>query len=269
MKKRMTIVALFIVSALVGIWFATRRPPGVSITEPPPSSLHEVRPTPESPAPDSQPNGKREPAVPERGNPPVDERERGQSSPSRPNVEAHTREEESRPDVLTAPPRPPITIEPEPLREATATPPVPPARVPEPTSPEASQVPDTLNPELSTASASRPTVSSRMELASVQQLLEHYQQMYDQLDASMAASIWPAMDARALARVFARLQRQDLNFDGCAVALSEAHATAQCTGWLSYVTRVGNGTPHREHHSWTIEFERTGSEWHILQVGAR
>ena len=34
--------------------------------------------------------------------------------------------------------------------------------------------------------------------------------MYDQLDASTAASIWPRMDSRALAKVFARLERRNL-----------------------------------------------------------
>ena len=74
---------------------------------------------------------------------------------------------------------------------------------------------------------------------------------------------------RALAKVFARLKQQSLNFDGCAVAVEESRATAHCTGWLTYVPRVGNDTPRREHHSWTIEFERTGGEWRILEVGAK
>jgi hypothetical protein len=109
----------------------------------------------------------------------------------------------------------------------------------------------------------------QLEVDSVHEVLQRYEQMYDRLDANMAAAIWPRMDSRALARVFARLQQQDLKFDGCAVILDESRATAECTGWLSYVPRVGNATLHKEHHAWTIELERTGGAWRILQVGAR
>src|SRR5262249_13595152 len=112
-------------------------------------------------------------------------------------------------------------------------------------------------------------VASQIELAAVQRVLERYASMYDQLDASMVSSIWPQMDPRALAKVFARLKRQSLNFDGCAVAIEEARATAHCTGWLAYIPRVGSDTEHREHHSWTIEFERVNGNWLISQVGAR
>jgi hypothetical protein len=106
-------------------------------------------------------------------------------------------------------------------------------------------------------------------LAKVQRVLERYQEMYAQLDAGMASSIWPQMDPQALAKVFARLKRQSLNFDGCAVAVEEARATARCTGWLAYVPRVGNDAVHREHHSWTIEFERVNGNWLIDQVAAQ
>ena len=100
----------------------------------------------------------------------------------------------------------------------------------------------------------------------MRQVLSRYEQMYDQLDASAAPSIWPQVDSRALARVFARLERQDLTFDGCVLAVSDITATAECTGWLSYVPRVGPQTPHREHHSWTIELARDAASWQIVKV---
>ena len=93
--------------------------------------------------------------------------------------------------------------------------------------------------------------------------------MYDQLDASAASSIWPSVDAQALERIFARLQRQELNFDGCAIAVSESTATAQCTGWLRYVPRVGSAEPRNERHSWMIQLERTAETWTIVRVNAR
>lgn len=107
------------------------------------------------------------------------------------------------------------------------------------------------------------------ELAAVQRVLDRFRQMYAQLDASAATSIWPSVDSRALERIFARLQQQELNFDGCAIAVSESTATAQCTGWLHYVPRVGNPEPRYERHSWTIELQRTNETWAIVQVRAQ
>jgi hypothetical protein len=161
------------------------------------------------------------------------------------------------------------TIRPEPERPPTVETPV--TRAPAPPASPAPEPPRSVETRPGVVAAEpvppRPS-TSEVDLASVQRVLGRYEQMYDQLDVSAASSIWPGLDSRALAKVFARLERQDLNFDGCAVAFSDSRATAQCTGWLSYVPRVGNATLHREHHSWTIEFERSGGEWRILQVGA-
>ena len=93
--------------------------------------------------------------------------------------------------------------------------------------------------------------------------------MYDQLDARAVASIWPSVDTHELARIFSSLQQQNLTFDSCVFALAESTATAQCDGWLRYVPRVGNRTPHSEHHLWTIQLARAGSAWSIRQVSAR
>ena len=83
------------------------------------------------------------------------------------------------------------------------------------------------------------------------------------------ASIWPSVDSRELARIFARIERQDLNFDSCVFAVSDATATAQCDGWLRYVPRVGNKNTKNERHMWTIQLARTGGAWSIAQVTAR
>lgn len=103
----------------------------------------------------------------------------------------------------------------------------------------------------------------------MQRVVDRYEQVYDRLDARAATEIWPRVDARALARIFARLSQQDLNFDGCVFALSDSTATAQCTGWLTYVARVGSTAPHKEQHAWTIELERAGDAWQIVRVNAK
>ena len=97
----------------------------------------------------------------------------------------------------------------------------------------------------------------------------HYEQAYDRLDANGAAAIWPSVDSRALARAFARLQVQDLDFGDCTFAVSANDATARCAGVLHYARRIGDTTPKTEPHTWTIEFARAGEAWRIVRVTAR
>lgn len=110
---------------------------------------------------------------------------------------------------------------------------------------------------------------SAAEMAGVQRTLDRYRQMYVDLDASTAASFWPRADSRALERVFANLSRQELDFDECVIALSDASATAECAGWLRYVPRVGNTQLKSERHSWTIVLQRDAEAWQIVRVNAR
>ena len=167
-------------------------------------------------------------------------------------------------------------IEP-PIERTPESPPAPIAPQPDRTEPPSAEPPGvSLEPlrepppaSVPSAAPVTPELSSQRELAAVQRVLDRFRQMYAQLDASAATSIWPSVDSRALARIFARLQEQELNFDGCAIAVSGSTATAQCTGWLHYVPRVGNPEPHYERHSWTIDLQRTNGTWAIVQVRAQ
>ena len=107
------------------------------------------------------------------------------------------------------------------------------------------------------------------EITAIQQVLDRYKRMYDELDATQAPAIWPDVDSRALTKMFSRLDRQTLEFDGCVFALWENGAAANCTGWLNYVPRFGNASPRREPHSWTIELERGDAGWQIAKVTAK
>jgi hypothetical protein len=100
-------------------------------------------------------------------------------------------------------------------------------------------------------------------------ILDRYEQAYDRLDANAAASIWSSVDARSLARAFARLRQQDLEFGVCSYALAESTATAQCPAELRYARRIGDPTPKSERRVWTIEFARAGEAWRIVRVSAR
>jgi hypothetical protein len=165
------------------------------------------------------------------------------------------------------------TTEPEPVREVPPRAPVVPNRVPsaDQPAPEPLRAPEAPAVIPGAAPNPPPPASTRpgTELAAVQQVLDRYQQLYHQLDANAVASIWPSVDSRALAKIFSRLEHQDLTFDTCAAVISESKATAQCAGSLRYVPRVGSATVRSEHHDWTIDLERAGGTWQIVRVTAR
>jgi hypothetical protein len=107
------------------------------------------------------------------------------------------------------------------------------------------------------------------ESTALEQILDRYEQAYDRLDARAAAAIWPSVDSRALARAFARLRLQDLEFGECTFAVSEHDATAHCTGVLHYARRIGDTAPKTERHMWTINFARAGEVWRIVNITAQ
>jgi hypothetical protein len=274
MTKELIVIAVLTVIAAV-LWFAVDK--RVTLPERPLPSGNP--PSTETPPPRTEPVPA--PAVPVPPPPTT-----GNGAAVRPSLPRPESPGKGPPKSSESAPRPPVpgpptapTREPEretavaPSPEPALPPPVRPLAPPEPpripdTGPTSPPMPATPvpPPPVAVAPATRGT---QVELAAVRQVLALYEQMYDQLDASAAPAIWPQVDSRALARVFARLGRQDLTFDGCVLAVSDATATAECTGWLSYVPRVGPQTPHREHHSWTIELARHVASWQIVKVTGR
>ena len=162
-------------------------------------------------------------------------------------------------------------------QERVATPPpIAPALPEEP--PEAKKPIEAIEPDAPRTSpvpapepreVSPPDRVFEKESLALAQVLGHYEQAYDRLDANGAAAIWPSVDSRALARAFARLQVQDLDFDDLTFAVSANDATARCAGVLHYARRIGDTTPKTEQHVWTIEFARAGEAWRIVRVTAR
>ena len=110
---------------------------------------------------------------------------------------------------------------------------------------------------------------SETESAALFQILGRYEQAYDRRDATSAAAIWPSVDSRALARAFARLRYQDLDFGDCTFAVSDRTATAHCAGELRYTRLIGDTAPKSEQHVWTIEFLRKGEMWQIAGIKAQ
>jgi hypothetical protein len=58
------------------------------------------------------------------------------------------------------------------------------------------------------------------ESTAIRRVLQRYEQAYDDLDARAAASVWPSLDARRLAGIFARLREQNLDFTECETTIS-------------------------------------------------
>lgn len=77
--------------------------------------------------------------------------------------------------------------------------------------------------------------------AEVLDALARYRAAYEHLDAAAVASVWAAVDQRALARAFAGLRSQRIEFDRCDISAADGAATAAatCTGRATYVPAVG------------------------------
>ena len=74
----------------------------------------------------------------------------------------------------------------------------------------------------------------------IRRALHSYREAYQSLDASAAAAVWPSVDRRALTRVFATLKSQGLEFERCAITMSDTQATVSCRGLLQVVPKFGS-----------------------------
>jgi hypothetical protein len=158
---------------------------------------------------------------------------------------------------------PRATIDPIPV----SVPPRPEAPGPEPASPAAApEGPPAIEPGANPTVPAAGVVDDR---SAIQQVLQRYQRAYAALDARATAAVWPSVDERALQKAFTLLQSQDLVFHRCDVAITGLRATAQCSGELRYVPRVGKATVRTQPHAWTFQLDRVGEDWRITSVTGR
>ena len=99
--------------------------------------------------------------------------------------------------------------------------------------------------------------------------MTRYQTAYRNLDAVAARAVWPSVDTKALSKAFDRLERQDLIFDSCQIAVSAAGAVASCSGSAWYVPRIGNKAPHDDQRQWDFTLSKVAGAWLIDTVSAR
>ena len=114
-----------------------------------------------------------------------------------------------------------------------------------------------------TAAIAAPTVTPRSDNTRVTQVLNQYARAYGQLDPSAARAVWPSVDERALARAFASLESQDVNFDKCDIDIKGTQASASCSGTASYVGKVGSRQARTEPRQWNFELALHGDDWKI------
>lgn len=93
--------------------------------------------------------------------------------------------------------------------------------------------------------------------------LQKYRAAYDRLDAASAQTVWPDVDAPALARAFADLSAQQLRFEACTLDVQGGHASATCRGSARFVPKVGGREARTEPRIWTFTLQKRGAEWFI------
>src|SRR5262245_28820680 len=174
------------------------------------------------------------------------------------------------PPVESAPPPIVRVVEPVLVREPHVAPPLGsltlPAGVPVEPSPVGARALGT--PRLETNGTPLPRMPAS-ETGAIQTVLSRYRTAFRDLDAGAARAIWPGVDAKALGRAFESLERQDLIFNSCQIAVRDVRAVASCDGKARYVPRICNRDPHDERRSWEFKLRKVDDVWLIDTVSAR
>lgn len=100
-------------------------------------------------------------------------------------------------------------------------------------------------------------------------MLGGYRAAYQQLDVAAARQVWPTVDGAALSRAFAGLKSQGIQFENCKVDVQGEKATAECTGWSTFVPRVGSRNPQSMWLKWEFALQKRPAGWKIVDVRTR
>jgi hypothetical protein len=107
------------------------------------------------------------------------------------------------------------------------------------------------------------------ETEAVASILTRYRSAFSALDASAVEAFWPSVNSKALASAFGQLEAQSLDFGTCQIDVQGSRAQAVCSGWASFVPKVGGNRRRVEARQWTFHLIRTGTTWLIARVDAR
>ena len=198
------------------------------------TTLPDVEPTPAS-GPEDRTRERVETSVqPDRA-----PRERLNPEPARSSVPPKSRETPTpfkwpvRPEPRSGPAAEPVRV-PEPIGTAALDALIPPAKVLAEPGPV---VEERVTPAVPDRAESTARGVSPSEAGAIQAVLGRYRTAFSRLDAGAASAIWPSVDLKALSRAFERLERQELVFNNCHIAILDARAVASCGGSARYVPR--------------------------------
>jgi len=138
--------------------------------------------------------------------------------------------------------------------------------LPTPPAPEPVAVP--ADPIPAVVPASVPVTPTVNDDQLVRDALQKYRWAYQELDAASAHDIWPGVDQAALARAFDGLASQALTFQDCAVEIAGPAATANCSGTMQYVPKVGSRVPRVEPRRWNFSLRKRDAGWQIEDARA-
>jgi hypothetical protein len=103
----------------------------------------------------------------------------------------------------------------------------------------------------------------------IRRALASFREAYSTLDAEAAGRVWPGVEQRALARAFAGLKSQQLEFERCDVDVRGASAAASCLGRAVIVRRVGSQEPQVERRHWAFTLKEGPAGWTIQRTQVR
>jgi hypothetical protein len=130
--------------------------------------------------------------------------------------------------------------------------------------------PETLRPPSPEAVHALAVPTGRdLDARAIENVLGRYRSAFNALDAGAAATVWPKVNQRNLARAFERLEDQELSFESCKIDVGGVHAEAACDGFARYVQKVGSRTPKAEARQWRFILRRASEGWVIDSLDAR
>jgi hypothetical protein len=115
-------------------------------------------------------------------------------------------------------------------------------------------------------SAVPPSFDVRQAQRAVQSILNRYRDAFSILDAGAVKRIWPTANERAIRDEFAAVGEQNIEFDGCRIAVSPPTATALCSGTVAFTPAEPDGRRQVEPRHWRFTLERNGERWTIARV---
>ena len=119
--------------------------------------------------------------------------------------------------------------------------------------------------------AAAPTaVSERaIKTAAIQSVLDRYRQAFNTLSVDGLGTVWRTVDTKALAKAFAQLEKQTVEFDACKIDITGDLAEASCSGRTTFLPKVGGTSPRVDSRRWTFQLVHVRGGWVIDRVESR